>query len=139
MGDKITMIIPQAQTTALGVIPKIKMLKVSSIFHYDMSQYDNNYVFININDARKLFLSKKQVWQKPCLKMVLEAWQFKHSVRTKSILTFWSKNWLSSTKSFSKLRKYRILASSFCLYVSYLDSNDLPYTPVFPNTTSTSA
>ena len=26
-----------------------------------MSQYDNNYVFININDARKLFLSKKQV------------------------------------------------------------------------------
>ena len=61
LGDKITVIIPQAQTTALGVIPKIKMLKVSSIFHYDMSQYDNNYVFININDARKLFLSKKQV------------------------------------------------------------------------------
>ena len=26
-----------------------------------MSQYDNNYVFINISDARKLFLSKKQV------------------------------------------------------------------------------
>ncbi|MEC7885799.1 MAG: lipoprotein-releasing ABC transporter permease subunit [Pseudomonadota bacterium] len=55
LGDKITLVIPKTQTTVIGVIPKLKTFEVSSIFYFDMKQYDKNLAFINMGEAQKLF------------------------------------------------------------------------------------
>ena len=55
VGDKITLVIPRANTTLIGVIPRLKRFEISSIFHFGMSQYDKNLVFIDIEEAKKLY------------------------------------------------------------------------------------
>tara|TARA_Y100000768_G_scaffold85163_1_gene60930 strand:- start:655 stop:1899 length:1245 start_codon:yes stop_codon:yes gene_type:complete len=55
VGDKITLVIPRANTTLIGVIPRLKRFEISSIFDFGMSQYDKNLVFIDIEEAKKLY------------------------------------------------------------------------------------
>ena len=46
IGDKITLVIPRANSTMIGIVPRIKRFEVSSIFNFGMQQYDKNLVFI---------------------------------------------------------------------------------------------
>ena len=55
IGDKITLVIPRTNTTMIGIIPRLKRFEVSSIFEFGMAQYDKNLVFINIDEAKKLY------------------------------------------------------------------------------------
>jgi lipoprotein-releasing system permease protein len=55
IGDKITLVIPRATNTLVGIVPRIKRFEVGSIFNFGMQQYDKNLVFIDINEAQVLF------------------------------------------------------------------------------------
>ncbi|MDA0910519.1 MAG: lipoprotein-releasing ABC transporter permease subunit [Proteobacteria bacterium] len=80
VGDKITLIVPQANLTPAGMIPRLKQFKVSGIFSVSY-QYDSYYALVNINDAAKLFqmgnsvsalqLGVKDIYQAPFLKETL--------------------------------------------------------------------
>lgn len=61
VGDKITLVIPRANSTLIGIIPRIKRFEVSSIFNFGMQQYDKNLVFIDINEAQKLYEMKNSI------------------------------------------------------------------------------
>ncbi|MDC3221602.1 lipoprotein-releasing ABC transporter permease subunit [Gammaproteobacteria bacterium] len=56
IGDKITIILPQTNTSILGVMPRIRTLTVTGIFNLG-AQLDANLAYINIKDAA--LLSKK--------------------------------------------------------------------------------
>ena len=76
VGEKVTLIIPQANLTPAGLIPRLKQFKVIGIFDVGY-QYNANYAFINIKDASKLFqmgnsvtgiqLKLKNLYQAPAL------------------------------------------------------------------------
>ena len=55
IGDKITLVIPRANSTIIGIVPRIKRFEVSSIFNFGMQQYDKNLVFIDIEEAQLLY------------------------------------------------------------------------------------
>jgi len=55
IGDKITLVIPRANSTIIGIVPRIKRFEVSSIFNFGMQQYDKNMVFIDIEEAQLLY------------------------------------------------------------------------------------
>ena len=55
VGDKITLVIPRANSTIIGIVPRIKRFEVSSIFNFGMQQYDKNLVFIDIDEAQLLY------------------------------------------------------------------------------------
>lgn len=61
IGDKITLVIPRANTTLIGIIPRLKRFEVSSIFDFGMSQYDKNLVYIDIEEAKKLYDMKQNI------------------------------------------------------------------------------
>ncbi len=61
IGDKITLVIPRANTTLIGIIPRLKRFEVSSIFDFGMSQYDKNLVYIDIGEAKKLYDMKQNI------------------------------------------------------------------------------
>ena len=55
MGDKITVISPQINSTPAGIVPRMRRFTVVGIFQVGMYEYDRNMAMINIDDAAKLF------------------------------------------------------------------------------------
>lgn len=55
MGDKITVISPQINSTPAGIVPRMRRFTVVGIFQVGMYEYDRNMAIIDIEDAAKLF------------------------------------------------------------------------------------
>ncbi|MCP5419384.1 MAG: lipoprotein-releasing ABC transporter permease subunit [Gammaproteobacteria bacterium] len=55
VGDKVTVIIPQANVTPVGVMPRLKRFTVVGIFDSGMYEYDRGLALIHIADAATLF------------------------------------------------------------------------------------
>ncbi len=54
VGDKITMVVPQASVTPVGVLPRMKRMTVAGIFQVGMHEFDNNLLLLHIEDAARL-------------------------------------------------------------------------------------
>jgi len=54
-GDKVTLIIPQANVTPAGIIPRMRRFTVVGVFEAGMYEYDSTMALIHIQDAQKLF------------------------------------------------------------------------------------
>lgn len=56
VGDKVTMMIPQASVTPAGMIPRFKRFNVAGIFSAGNGfNFDSKLAFISLSDAQKLF------------------------------------------------------------------------------------
>lgn len=55
VGDKITVISPQVNSTPAGIVPRMRRFTVVGIFQVGMYEYDRNMAMIHIEDAAKLF------------------------------------------------------------------------------------
>ena len=55
VGDKVTLVTPQAMTTPAGILPRLKRFTVVGIFEVGHNDYDTAMSFIHIEDAAKLF------------------------------------------------------------------------------------
>jgi lipoprotein-releasing system permease protein len=61
LGDKITLISPQGQSTPAGLMPRLRRFTVVGTFSIGMNEYDSALALIHIDDAAKLYKSKKRV------------------------------------------------------------------------------
>lgn len=62
VGDKVTIMIPQASVTPAGMVPRFKRFTVTGIFSAGTGfNFDTKLAFINITDAQKLFQLKQDV------------------------------------------------------------------------------
>ncbi|MEE4379067.1 MAG: lipoprotein-releasing ABC transporter permease subunit [Candidatus Competibacteraceae bacterium] len=55
LGDKVTVITPQANVTPVGVMPRLKRFTVVGFFDSGMYEYDRGLAVIHVEDAAKLF------------------------------------------------------------------------------------
>lgn len=55
IGDKITVISPQVNSTPAGILPRMRRFTVTGIFQVGMYEYDRNMAIIHLVDAAKLF------------------------------------------------------------------------------------
>lgn len=55
VGDYVSLITPEVNVTAAGMIPRVKRMKVVGVFRLGMYEYDSSIGIMNINDAGKLF------------------------------------------------------------------------------------
>jgi len=55
MGDKVTLITPQASVTAVGILPRLKRFTVVGIFEIGMYEYDSALALLHLEDASRLF------------------------------------------------------------------------------------
>ena len=55
VGDKITLIAPQANPTPAGIIPRLKRFTVIGIFEIGMYEFDSALALIHLEDAKRLF------------------------------------------------------------------------------------
>lgn len=61
LGSRVSLVVPQALVTAVGVVPRARRFTVVGIFSVDMYEYDNGWALINIDDAAKLYHMQDQV------------------------------------------------------------------------------
>ncbi|OOG24528.1 ABC transporter permease [Thioalkalivibrio denitrificans] len=55
MGDRVTLVTPQASITPAGVMPRLRRMLVVGIFEVGMYEYDRGTAFIHLDDARRVF------------------------------------------------------------------------------------
>jgi len=55
MGDKVTLIAPQATVTPAGIMPRIKRFNVVGVFEIGMHEFDSALALMHLDDARQLF------------------------------------------------------------------------------------
>lgn len=60
-GENITLISPKGNITAFGTIPKMQSYKVIGFFDSGMFEYDDNFVFLPLEEAQKFFVHKDTV------------------------------------------------------------------------------
>jgi len=54
MGDKVTLTVPQASVTPVGILPRLKRFTVVGIFEVGMYEYDSAFAIIHLKDAQRL-------------------------------------------------------------------------------------
>jgi lipoprotein-releasing system permease protein len=61
LGSRVSLVVPEALVTAVGVVPRTRRFTVVGIFSVDMYEYDNGWALINIDDAARLYHMQDQV------------------------------------------------------------------------------
>jgi lipoprotein-releasing system permease protein len=54
-GSPVSLVIPQAQATPAGLLPRFKRFTVTGIFRMDMHEYDSALALVHLDDARLLY------------------------------------------------------------------------------------
>lgn len=54
LGDKITVVVPQAAVTPIGILPRMKRMTIQGIFTIGMHEYDSALILMHLEDAAKL-------------------------------------------------------------------------------------
>ncbi|MEJ2213866.1 MAG: lipoprotein-releasing ABC transporter permease subunit [Gammaproteobacteria bacterium] len=55
VGDKVTVVTPQASITPIGTMPRLKRFTVTGIFEVGMGEYDRGIALVHARDAAKLY------------------------------------------------------------------------------------
>lgn len=61
IGDKVTLVAPQASVSPMGAMPRLKRFTVSGLFEVGMHEYDSALAIIHIEDAQRIFKMGNQV------------------------------------------------------------------------------
>jgi lipoprotein-releasing system permease protein len=61
LGDKVTVITPEANVTPAGILPRLKRFQVVGIFDAGMYEYDRGLALIHVEDAARLFRMEGEV------------------------------------------------------------------------------
>ncbi len=55
VGDRVTVVTPEAAVTPAGILPRLKRFRVVGIFKVGMYEYDRGVALVQLQDAQKLF------------------------------------------------------------------------------------
>tara|TARA_R110000824_G_scaffold155226_6_gene327729 strand:- start:17941 stop:19248 length:1308 start_codon:yes stop_codon:yes gene_type:complete len=61
VGDNITLLSPRGAITPFGTAPRVKAYPISALFEIGMSEYDSNFIFMPLNEARGYFRTAEGV------------------------------------------------------------------------------
>ena len=54
LGDKVTLVVPQARATVAGMLPRLKRFTVAGIFEVNHAQFDTSFAVLHMSDAALL-------------------------------------------------------------------------------------
>lgn len=102
LGDKITLISPQGQSTPAGLMPRLRRFTVVGIFGgLGPDEYDTTLAFVHMQDAAKLYKAKDQVsGVRVTLKDAYEARQIGSELAQELDFKYYVDNWTRQHKNF---------------------------------------
>lgn len=105
VGDKVTLVAPQANVTPAGILPRLKRFTVSGIFEIGMHEYDSALALIHMNDAMTLFRKDGPSGLRLKTDNILTAPVISREVVAQLPGYFWVQDWTQSHTNFFKALK----------------------------------
>lgn len=106
VGQKITVITPEATVTPAGIIPKFRRFTVVGTYHVGMPQYDRNTAAIHIEDAKLLFhLDDSVSGLRLKLADLFDAPLIASKLREQLGTKYWVSNWTQQNRNFFRALK----------------------------------
>ena len=101
VGEKVTIISPQVNSTPAGIIPRLRRFTVVGIFEVGMYEYDRNMAIIHIDDAKKLLrLENKVSGLRLKLDDLFNAPQITHQIAKKLYGRYFVRDWTQAHSNF---------------------------------------
>lgn len=117
VGDKISLIAPEASVTPVGIMPRIKQFTVVGVFEMG-DLYDDKQIFINLEDASKLFRTQGavsglqlKVWEE------LQAPQIAQRIKASIGPEYWVVDWTYDFGNFFNALQIQKTVMSFILFL----------------------
>ena len=106
IGEKITVITPEATVTPAGIIPKFRRFTVVGEYQVGMPQYDRNTAAIHITDAKRLFrLGDAVTGLRLKFEDLFDAQDITYGLRDKLGGTYWVTDWSYHNRNFFRALK----------------------------------
>ncbi|MGN7611373.1 lipoprotein-releasing ABC transporter permease subunit [Magnetococcales bacterium HHB-1] len=106
VGDKVTVLVPTANMTPIGTMPRMRRFRVVGIFESGMHDYDNTLAYVALEDAAKLLRLGDRVsgieirTPHPDL-----AFEVREKVYKKLDEYFWVRDWMQMNRNFFRALK----------------------------------
>jgi len=101
VGEKVTIISPQVNSTPAGIIPRLRRFTVVGIFEVGMYEYDRNMAIIHIEDAKKLLrLGDNVSGLRLKLDDLFNAPQITHQIAKKLYGSYFVRDWTQAHSNF---------------------------------------
>jgi len=101
IGEKITLVTPQAINTPAGVLPRLKRFTVVGIFEVGHNEYDSAVAFVHMADAAKLYRMRDDVsGLRVKLDDLFEASAVSYELSNKTNGEFWITDWTRQHANF---------------------------------------
>lgn len=105
-GDRVTVITPQANITAVGVMPRLRRFRVVGVFEVGMHQYDSAMAYMHLQDAAKLFSFDNKInGVRLKLTDLFEAPRITREIEKHFGEDYWVKDWSQQHKNFFRALK----------------------------------
>lgn len=106
IGEKITVITPEATVTPAGIIPKFRRFTVVGTYSVGMPQYDRNTAAIHIDDAKRLFhLGDSVTGLRLKFEDLFDAQDITYKLRDQLGGTYWVTDWTYHNRNFFRALK----------------------------------
>ncbi len=103
VGDKITLIIPQANITPAGILPRMKRFTVVGIFETGTHMYDASLALLHMDDAATLFRTKGRVsGVRVKLEDMFDAPKLTYELRRQLPIEYFASDWTRQHVNFFK-------------------------------------
>ncbi|NNC22860.1 lipoprotein-releasing ABC transporter permease subunit [Salinisphaera sp. USBA-960] len=101
VGDHITLMVPKANVTPAGIVPRFRRFTVSGIFDVGMYQYDSGLIMVAMGDASALYHTGKGAsGLRLRLKDMFDAPQVSQTLSSELAYRFRVTNWTQQHQSF---------------------------------------
>ena len=106
VGEKITVITPEATVTPAGIVPKFRRFTVLGTYSVGMPQYDRNTAAIHIEDAKRLFrLGDAVSGLRLKFEDLFDAQEITYHLRELLGGTYWVTDWTYHNRNFFRALK----------------------------------
>lgn len=105
VGEKITLVAPQANVTPAGILPRLKRFTVSGIFEVGMHEFDSGLALIHMDDAVKLFRKTSPTGLRIKTSDILKAPKISREVTSQLPGRYWVVDWTQRHANFFRALK----------------------------------
>ena len=105
IGDKVTLVAPQANVTPAGIVPRLKRFTLTGSFEVGMHEFDSGLALIHMDDALRLFRKKNPTGIRIKTSNILKAPAISREVASQLSNNYWVIDWTQRHSNFFRALK----------------------------------
>ena len=105
IGDKVTLVAPQANFTPAGILPRLKRFTLIGIFEVGMHEFDGGLALIHMDDALRLFRKSNPTGIRLKTNNILKAPTISREIASQLSNKYWVIDWTQRHSNFFRALK----------------------------------